>query len=134
MQGKGARGWTLLEVLAALSVVGLGVLLFTRVQHSSNRDIGENSRIMLAGKLIEQFLEDTRITIAKDTLHNWPPKNRSVAASAPSFISLSGKFYPAYSPKDGVPVKNVMRMDIVAAWTRPYPDSVKVTTYVSKRF
>jgi hypothetical protein len=38
------------------------------------------------------------------------------------------------SPVDGSVVANVKRLDIVASWTKPYKDSLKVTTYVSKRF
>lgn len=127
-------GWTLIEALAAVVVVGIGVLFFTRVQHSSNRNTGENSRILQAGKTIEKFLEDTRITIAKDTNANWPPKSASIPATAPNYIAIKTTVSPAYSPVDGAVVNKVVQMDIVASWTRPYSDSLKVTTYVSKRF
>jgi prepilin-type N-terminal cleavage/methylation domain-containing protein len=128
------RGWTLLEVLAATIVVGLGLALFTRVQHSSSRGSGENSRILQAGKAIEQFLEDTRIKIAKDTTVNFPPTNATIAATAPNFIAIKSTVSNALSPVDGSVVANVKRLDITASWTRPYADSLKVTTYVSKRF
>jgi Tfp pilus assembly protein PilV len=124
----------LIEVLAAVVVVGIGLLFFSRVQHSSSRGSGENSRILVAGKMLEKFLEDTRITIARDTTHNWPPVTRTVAAVAPDYITIRSTVSPAYSPVDNAVVNNVMKMDLVAAWTRPYPDSLTVTTYVSKRF
>jgi prepilin-type N-terminal cleavage/methylation domain-containing protein len=128
------RGWTLIEVLAAVVVVGIGLLFFSRVQHSSSRGSGENSRILVAGKMLEKFLEDTRITIARDTTHNWPPITRTVAAAAPDYITIRSTVSPAYSPVDGAVVNNVMRMDLVASWARPYADSLTVSTYVSKRF
>ncbi len=128
------NGWTLLEALAAIVVVGIGIALFLRVQHGSSRDSADNSRMLMAGKMIEKFLEDTRITIAKDTLANWPPPNRVVTGTAPSFITITSTISTAYSPKDLAPVANVMRMDIAARWVQPYPDSLLVTTYVSKRF
>jgi hypothetical protein len=124
----------LIEVLAAVVVVGIGLLFFTRVQHSSSRGSGENSRILVAGKMLEKFLEDTRITIARDTIGNWPPVSRTVAAVAPDFITIRSTVSNALSPVDGAVVNNVKRMDLVASWTRPYPDSLAVTTYVSKRF
>jgi prepilin-type N-terminal cleavage/methylation domain-containing protein len=130
----GQKGWTLLEVVAAIVVVGLGVVLFMRVQHSANRDSASNSRILVSGKMIEKFLEDTRISILRDTLGNWPPASRYIAPTAPSFVALRSVVGPAYSPKDGILVANVVRMDITALWLLPYPDSLKVTTYVSKRF
>jgi prepilin-type N-terminal cleavage/methylation domain-containing protein len=133
-RGRGEKGWTLLEVLAAVVVVGIGILMFTRVQHASSRDSNTNSRILMAGKSIEKFLEDTRIAIAKDTLRNWPPATRTIAGTAPNYIKIASTVTPAFSPKDGAPVANVVRMDIMASWTQPYKDSLKVTTYVSKRF
>jgi Tfp pilus assembly protein PilV len=124
----------LIEVLAAVVVVGIGLLFFSRVQHSSSRGSGENSRILVAGKMLEKFLEDTRITIARDTINNWPPVSRTVTAVAPDYITIRSTVSPALSPVDGAVVNNVKRMDLVAAWTRPYADSLTVTTYVSKRF
>lgn len=131
---SGQRGWTLIEVVAAVVVVGLGIMLYMRVQHSSSRETSTSSHIMVAGKLVEKFLEDTRINILKDTLANWPPVNRTVAAAPPANITVRSTISPAYSPKDGALVANVVRMDILATWTRPHRDSLKVTTYVAKRF
>lgn len=128
------RGWTLIEVLAAVVVVGIGLLFFTRVQHSSSRGSGENSRILIAGKMLEKYLEDTRITIARDTTHNWPPVSATIAGTTPNYITIRSTVSNAFSPVDGAVVNNVKRMDLVATWTRPYPDSLAVTTYVSKRF
>lgn len=115
-------------------VVGIGLLFFMRVQHSSSRGSGENSRILIAGKMLEKYLEDTRINIARDTTHNWPPLNATIAGAAPNYITIRSTVSNALSPVDGAVVNNVKRMDLVATWTRPYPDSLVVTTYVSKRF
>jgi prepilin-type N-terminal cleavage/methylation domain-containing protein len=128
------RGWSLIESLAAIVVIGIAVALFTKVQHMTNRDSGTNSKILLAGKMIEKHLEDTRIYIGKDTINNWPPRSNTLSPTAPEFITLVSQVGPAFSPKDGAPVNNVVRMDILTYWTSPYTDSLKVTTYVAKRF
>lgn len=128
------RGWSLIEALAAIVVVGIGVTLFAKVQKMSSGDSTTNSRILMAGKMIEQHLEDTRILIAQDTLTNWPPKTKTIAASAPNFLTLKSTVDKAFSPKDGQEVANVVRMDIVVSWETPRPDNLKVTTYVAKRF
>jgi type II secretory pathway pseudopilin PulG len=128
------QGWSLIETLAAIVVVGISVALFTKVQRMTSRDSGTNSKIFLAGKMIEKHLEDTRINISQDTIHNFPPISKTIAATAPSFISLKSTVSAATSPKDGLPVANVVKMDIATYWTSPYPDSLKVTTYVAKRF
>jgi Tfp pilus assembly protein PilV len=128
------RGWSLIEALAAIVVIGIGVSLFVKVQGMTGRNSATNSKILMAGKMIEKNLEDTRIKISKDTVANWPPQSSTIAAAAPDFIKLTSTVGPAYSPKDGAPVANVVQIDIVASWTNPNTDTLKVTTYVSKRF
>lgn len=127
-------GWSLIEALAAIVVVGIGITLFAKVQKMTNGDSATNSRILMAGKMIEQHLEDTRILIAKDTLKNWPPPNKIIAATEPNFITLESRRSNAFSPKDGGLVINVVRLDIIAHWKNPRVDTLKVTTYVAKRF
>jgi hypothetical protein len=120
--------------MAAIVVVGIGIGLFTKVQRMSGRDSANNSRILIAGKMIEKHLEDTRIYIAQDTLHHWPPKNKTLPPVAPDYITLVSRVGPAYSPKDGALVENVVLMEITTSWVYPTRDSLKVTTYVAKRF
>jgi type II secretory pathway pseudopilin PulG len=127
-------GWTLIEALAAIIIVGIGVTLFSKVQKMSSGDSSTNSQILLAGKMIEKRLEDTRIKISKDTAANWPPKDTTINGVSPNFIKLVSVVTTAYSPKDGAVVANVKRLDITASWTQPRKDSLKITTYVSKRF
>jgi prepilin-type N-terminal cleavage/methylation domain-containing protein len=131
---RGQRGWSLIEVVAAIVVVGLGVSLYVKVNKMSSSGSGTNSRMLIAGKMIEKHLEDMRIAIAADTARNWPPPSLSVPAAPPHRISLVRRVGPAHSPKDGALVRNVVRVDLVAQWTLPTRDSLKVTTYVAKRF
>lgn len=129
------EGWSLLEALAAIVVVGLGISLFVKVQGMSSRGSGTNSKQLVAVRMIEKYLEDTRIGIAKNMDANFPPKSTTVAAAAPHFITLTSTVSDAYSPKDGTEkVANVVRIDIACRWTVPVKDSLKVTTYVAKRF
>ena len=48
-------------IVAAIVVVGIGITLFAKVQKMTNRNSATNSRILMAGKMIEKHLEDTRI-------------------------------------------------------------------------
>lgn len=130
----GQRGWSLLETVAAIVVVGIGISLFVKVHGMSKRGSSSNSKVLVAGKMIENFLEETRIATARDTLRNWPPVSRTIAGTAPHYITLQSTVSNALSPKDGAVVANVKRLDLKASWTVPYRDSLKVTTYVAKRF
>jgi type II secretory pathway pseudopilin PulG len=134
MKTERERGWSLIETLAAIVVVGIGIALFVKVQSMSSRDSSTNSRILMAGKMIEKHLEDTRIFTAQDMLKNWPPKDKTIPPVAPDYLTLVSKVGKAYSPKDGALVPDVVRMDITVSWTNPKKDSLKVTTYVAKRF
>ncbi|MDQ3002899.1 MAG: hypothetical protein M3Y08_16760 [Fibrobacterota bacterium] len=124
----------MIEALAAIVIVGIGIALYTRVQQMTSRVSGTNSKILVAGKLIERHLEDMRIIIARDTIKNWPPVAVSIAAIAPDNVNLTRTISAAFSPKDGAPVNNVVKVEILATWTAPKADTLMVTTYVSKRF
>jgi hypothetical protein len=128
------RGFSLLEALAALLVVGLGIVLFLKVQNMTGHARGTNVKKLAAGKLIEKYVEDTRIAIQRDTLANWPPRSRLLPPEPPHDIALEIVVGQARSPKDGSLVQNVRSLQITATWTRPVPDTLKVSTYVSRRF
>ena len=138
--GNPQRGWSLIESLAAIVVVGIGITLFAKVQRMTSRDSSVNSKTLLAGKMIENYLEDTRIYIAKTKSNSpaytgWTGFPTSIAASpANNNIKLVCTVSTAYSPKDGATVLDVRKLDIVTTWTSPYADTLKVTTYVSKKF
>ncbi len=132
---KTERGWSLIEVLAAIIVVGIGIALFTKVQRMTGRDSTTNSKILMAGKMIENHIEDIRIKIAKDTTKNFPPSDDTLASVAPNFITVTTTVTKAYSPIGAKPeVPNVRQIDLKAKWTNPNVDSLQVTTYVSKNF
>jgi type II secretory pathway pseudopilin PulG len=127
-------GWSLIETLAAIIVVGIGVTLFTKVQKMASYQSGGNSKILVAGKMIEKHLEDTRILVSQDTIANWPPSNKTLSPTKPNNITLVSTVSDALSPVDGAVVLNVKRLDIKASWTQPNKDSLVITTYVAKRF
>ncbi len=128
------RGWSLIEVIAAIVVIGIGVTLFTKVQKMASQQSSTNSKMLMAGKLIEKYLEDTRINIAENSIANWPPANQTISPVAPDYITLVSTISDALSPIDGILVVNVKRVDIKASWNKPYVDSLKITTYVAKQF
>ncbi len=130
---KKQNGGTLIEVAAAIIIVGVGIALFMKVQGGSRGNSATNSRILIAGKMIEKYLEDTRIAIAKDSA-KFPPLGQTIYGPAPDNIDLVVTVANALSPQDGAIVADVKRVDIKAKWTTPRKDSLLVTTYVSKRF
>jgi prepilin-type N-terminal cleavage/methylation domain-containing protein len=128
------RGWSLIEVMAAIVVIGIGITLFAKVQKMASQQSNTNSKMLMAGKLIEKYLEDTRINIAQNPIANWPPANKTISPVPPDYITLVSTISNALSPVDGIAVTNVKRVDIKASWNKPYADSLKITTYVSKQF
>lgn len=128
------RGFSLLEAMAAVLVVGLGITLFVKIQNMTGHARGTNAKMLAAGKMVEKYVEDTRIAIQRDTVANWPPRSLKVPAAAPHDIALDVVVGDAYSPKDGSVVQNVRSLRITATWSRPVPDTLKVSTYVAKRF
>jgi prepilin-type N-terminal cleavage/methylation domain-containing protein len=129
----GQSGWSLLELLIALVVLGLGITVFMRMQHRSSGLSRANSNLQRASQLIERHVESLRVRIARDA-SAWPP--RDTAYTDPDFpdLKLSRIVSGAISPKDGASLATVRRIDLAVWWGPHSLDTMKVTTYVSKSF
>lgn len=124
-------GFTLIEILIALVVVGIGVGVFIKLQSSSGSRLSSSSRMLKAGQIVEKHLEAMRIGIAQDTVTNWPPRDTTYVEDR---LNVVRRVSPALSPKTGAALVNVRRVDLSVAWGRKPTDSLRVSTYVAKRF
>lgn len=130
----GARGWSLLESLVAIVVLGLGVMTYMRMQGRSSAMSRGNADMFKAGQLLERHVEAMRVRIAQDTTRNWPPQDTFFLDPVHAHISLETRVRRALSPKDGATLPGVRQVDITVAWGPRPLDTMRVTTYVSKIF
>ncbi len=129
------HGWSLLEVLAAMVIIAIGVVLFVKIQGMTSRQSENNTRILKAGHRIEKYIEDLRIKIAQDTIANWPaPGTNTTVPAGSDGITLVCHYGAAHSPKDGAVVNDVDSVAITTYWGSATLDTLKISTYVSKRF
>jgi type II secretory pathway pseudopilin PulG len=136
-QGNAEGGWSLVETLAAVVIIGIGIAIFSRIQTMSRKGSRGNSDMLMAGHLIEKDIDSLRTFIARDTNANWTnfinstnPYTRTVGR-----INLRRNRGTAYSPVSPFgSISNVRQVDYVASWGTAKLDTLKVTTYVSKRF
>jgi prepilin-type N-terminal cleavage/methylation domain-containing protein len=129
------KGFSLLEVMASVVVVGMGIYLFMKTQGTTRRSGYASSQLKLAGHLIDRHLEDMRITIAQDTIANWPPATGVTVVE--SGITLVRTVSSAVSPRDGAVLSRVRKVEILTYWgpaPRTSLDTLRITTYVAKRF
>lgn len=134
--GSGRRrrnqaGLTLMEILIAIVVVGIGVALFMTLQRNSGSRLAGNSNLLKAGQLIEKHMEAMRIAVARDTVANWPPRDTAYQENR---ISVERTVSEARSPKNNAVLPNVRRVEIIAAWGNARGDTLNISTYVAKRF
>ena len=130
-------GWSLIETLAAIVIVGIGIAIFTRIQTMTRSGSRKNSDLLMAGHMIESDIDSLRTFIAKDTTNNWTTfiGNTSVTRNV-GRIKLVRTLSTAYSPvpPGTIVVSNVKQVDFVASWGAAKLDTLRVTTYVAKRF
>ena len=133
---KSQQGWTLLETMAAAIIIGFGAVLFTQIQFASNNQSRRNTDLLKAGQLIESQIDSLRTYIARDTLNNWTAFVAATSVrSTIGRITINRTVSTAYSPKNSsLEVNNVKQVDITASWGTGALDTMKVTTYVSRRF
>jgi len=132
-QVKRNRGFSLLEILISLVIVGIiGVSIITLQTTVWKRSTTSN-RLLVAGQLIEQQIESIRMTIDQNPKNNFPPKEGSLVENG---ISVSWKVLPAYRPKGAttITLKNVRQCVFTATWGKNKGDTILVTTYISQLF
>lgn len=128
------RGLTLLETLLAVIVLGLGVMLYARVQSGATGLSRGNKDLARADQLLGRYVESVRVAVARDPVVNWPPRDTFFVDPAHPRLSLESRVSAARSPKDAALLPGVRRLDITVAWGARPLDTLKVTTYVSKSF
>ena len=129
-----SRGWSLLETLVAMVVLGAGVTLYMGVQNRNSGITRGNSDLYRAGQILDKHLEALRVRIAQDTLANWPPLDTTYQDALYERVTVERKVSEAYSPKDGVLLPSVRTIHMQLSWGTGHLDTLRVTTYVSKRF
>jgi prepilin-type N-terminal cleavage/methylation domain-containing protein len=128
-------GFSLIETVAAIIVFGIGILLFSKMQDMMSKTSKSNANIMLAGQLIDKHMENIRIDISADTNTNWPPASDVIAVE--NGITLLRLVSNAISPKDGLLLARVRKVDIITSWgpiPRTFKDTLRISTYVSKGY
>jgi prepilin-type N-terminal cleavage/methylation domain-containing protein len=125
------RGLTLLEIMIAIVVIGIGIGIFLKMQKNSGSNMAGNSKMMRAGQIVEKHVEAIRISIARDTIANWPPRDTTYTEN---LLKVVRKVSAAKSPKTAANLPNVRKVDLTISWGKFRQDSLDVSTYVSRRF
>lgn len=126
-------GFTLLEVLISIGILGITALSIFCIHTSTWMRVTKSNRMMIAGQLIEKQIEQLRMNIAIDSSANWPPVNGTTSSNG---VTLNWTISSAYRPLGaaGVSITNVRRCDLSAYWGKGAGDTIVVTTYLSKMF
>lgn len=129
--GRGESGLSLLEVMTALFVLSMAITLFVRLEGRSRSTFASSSNLLKAGQLLERQVETIRIHIAADTVLNWPPEDSLWKENG---MTIQRSVTALVSPKDGAALPNLRKLELQAVWGLVKPDTLTITTYVSKRF
>lgn len=129
--GRMQQGLTLIEILVALVVVGVGVGTFVKLQRNASARLSANGSLMRAGQLVERHMEGIRIQVARDTLAFWPPRDTVVTEGR---IRLVRRISTAHSPAGGRALPNVRKVDLIVSWGSGHQDSLEISSYVTRRF
>jgi Tfp pilus assembly protein PilV len=131
---SGERGWSLLETLFSIIVLGMGIMVFMRMQNRSSEITRTNANLHNAARIIEKHVESLRARIAQNPSVYWPPRDTSYQDPVYTNITLVRTVNGALSPRDGASLPTVRKIDLVVAWGNHPLDTIRITTYVSKSF
>lgn len=127
-----SSGFTLLEVLFAVMVVGVAAIVVSRLQQNTWSGTRHNNARHMAVQLVGRQVETARFMIALDTAAYWPPTDSSY------YDSLTGQEIAwTVSEVDdpwGSSIDRVRRLRYVVTWDAPQPESLVVVTMLSQQF
>ncbi len=124
--------FTLLEVLITIVIIGITtgtIALFQRNTWSSTR---RTNNTTVAGQLIERQVELMRINIEIDSTTYWPPTDGDTTYEE-SGITVGWTVNKACDP-DGVAIDEVRSIEYMATWEDVQPETLTVTTALSRDF
>jgi prepilin-type N-terminal cleavage/methylation domain-containing protein len=133
-QIRSSCGFSLLEILLVMVIVGIIGVNIMIFQTSSWKTTSTSNRMLVAGQMIEKQVEKLRMYIDVDPKNRFPPKDSSYTENG---ITLSWKFTDASRPIGPLPrgpMANVRKCDLTAIWGKNRGDTLLVTTYLAKYF
>lgn len=129
---SGQKGFTLIEVLMSMVIIGICVAGIMYPEQQKWKLSGTSKRISAATRVIQNKIENLRIAINADTTR-FPPIDTSFTTDGINVAMVVTAITNGLTPPDSLP--NVRKVVLTGRWTYSgKTDSVKVTTYVSKKF
>jgi len=126
------RGFTLLELLITIVIIGVTTGTIAIFQRSSWSSTRRANFTLIAGQLVERQVEQMRMTIELDPASFWPPTDGS-ASDTTLGIDLAWSVSNAYDP-DGNTIDNVRNVEYTATWRDAKPETLRVTTTLAHDF
>jgi prepilin-type N-terminal cleavage/methylation domain-containing protein len=100
----GGRGFTLVEILIAMTIMAVGVLGTLGMFHAGYNTVGEGGRTTMALTAARQMLEDARLVPFNNlaTLHNFDTDNAGSLPGDPVALAIARKWrYALAGPGTG---------------------------------
>jgi prepilin-type N-terminal cleavage/methylation domain-containing protein len=125
---SGERGVTLVELLAALIVISIGVLALVRLFPTAERNQQED-RMLTSGNLYAQ--EKVEQLVARNWIDPELTIGRHPAGSVVEDLGTTGKWHRFYVVSQmATPLDNLKKITVTVTWDFMGSRSVTATTYV----
>jgi prepilin-type N-terminal cleavage/methylation domain-containing protein len=127
-----SKGFSLLEVLVSMTIVGIIAALIFSTQTSTWKKSTSGNRAIVAGNMIQNTIDSIRVTISQNQDIFFPPINGTITSNGVLLNWVISNAYRATPDAGNLP--NVRKCDFVASWSASKGDTLKVTTYLAKMF
>ncbi len=126
---KNTQGFTLMEVLISMAIVGIIVTMVLWADKQRIGILSKGNKTSQAIRLIEQQIEDKRIGIRATKVL---PDANTTTSQTISGITLNDTVKSAYDIK-GVLLTNVRTYIVAATWPQS-KDTIRIQTFITKDF
>lgn len=132
------QGFTLMEVLFAMLIIGVCAVVAVQVQRTSWLQTSRTTRLSSAGQILEKQIERRRMVIAASPQVNYGKfklltDTLIVDSTVSPPVQVRWLISPAHNPH-GTEIDNVRLVELVASWGSAKDDTLRVFTAIAKDF
>jgi prepilin-type N-terminal cleavage/methylation domain-containing protein len=124
--GRHERGFTLIEVVVALTILGIGIVGLSVVFPLAMRDVGKSGSVTRAVQLCQQKLEDMQMLGYDDPLLD------AGTAHADSLNPIDGVYDRTWVVIEDSPMTGCKLVEVTVGWQARREEQISLSTVIAQ--
>jgi type IV pilus assembly protein PilV len=125
IRGRHEEGFTLVEVMVALTVLAIGIVSLSVVFPLAMRDVGKSGSVTRAVQLCQQKLEDIQML-------GYDDPDLFVSAHYDSLNPIEGTYHRQWYVTEDTPMEGCKLVEVTVHWYTRQMESISLSTVIAQ--